>query len=87
MVIELPGKVAMLCMNRQPLAGAAGVGLPAAAMLWLAFNRGPLAPMQMQIATVKEFELAPSVFGIGTAEARHAYAMEFASSFTSNFAY
>jgi len=56
-------------------------------MLWLAFNRGLLAPVQVQIAAVKESELAPSVFGIGTVDGRYAYAMEFASSFASNFAY
>lgn len=65
----------MLRMNRKLLAGAAGVGLLAAAMLWLAFNRGPLAPVQVQIAAVNEFGLAPSVFGIGTVEARYAYAI------------
>jgi len=65
----------MLRVNRKLLAGAAGVGLLAAAMLWLAFNRGPLAPVQVQIAAVNESELAPSVFGIGTVEARYAYAI------------
>ncbi|MGE4111266.1 MAG: efflux RND transporter periplasmic adaptor subunit [Burkholderiales bacterium] len=62
-------------MNRKLLGGVIGVALLAAAMLWLAFNRGPLAPIQVQVATVKEAAVSPGVFGIGTVEARHSYAI------------
>jgi HlyD family secretion protein len=65
----------MIRTNRKLLIGAAGVGLLAAAMLWLAFNRGPLAPVQVEIAAVTESGLTDSVFGIGTVEARYAYAI------------
>lgn len=65
----------MLGTNRKLLLGAAGVGLLAAAMLWLAFNRGPLAPVQVELAAVTESGLTDSVFGIGTVEARYAYAI------------
>lgn len=58
------------------LYGAAG-GLIAlvAGMLWLAVNRGPLAPVVVQMAVAKEAEIAASVFGIGTVEARYSYAI------------
>jgi len=62
-------------MNRKFLAGVMGIGVLAAAMLWLAFNRGPLAPVQVQLAVAKESELTAGVFGIGAVEARHAYAI------------
>lgn len=65
----------MIRTNRKLLIGAAGVGLLAAAMLWLAFNRGPLAPVQVELAAVTESALTDSVFGIGTVEARYAYAI------------
>ena len=63
----------MISTNRKLLIGVAGVGLLAAAMLWLAFNRGPLAPVHVELAEVTEAELTDSVFGIGTVEARYAY--------------
>ncbi len=62
-------------MNRKLLVGVLGIVLLAAAMLWLAFNRGPLAPVQVQVATVTRDALSSSVFGIGTVEARHSYAI------------
>lgn len=65
----------MIRTNRKLLIGAAGIGLLAVAMLWLAFNRGPLAPIQVELAAVAESELTDSVFGIGTVEARYAYAI------------
>jgi hypothetical protein len=40
---ELRKKLAMIRTNQKLLIGAAVVGLVAGAMLWLAFNRGPLA--------------------------------------------
>ena len=65
----------MIRTNQKLLIGAAGVGLLAAAMLWLAFNRGPLAPVQVELAAVTESALTDSVFGIGTVDARYAYAI------------
>ncbi|MEQ1773206.1 MAG: efflux RND transporter periplasmic adaptor subunit [Burkholderiales bacterium] len=62
-------------MNRKLFVGVAAIGLLAVAMIWLAFNRGPLAPVKVQIAAVKQSELSPSVFGIGTVEARYSYAI------------
>lgn len=62
-------------MNRKLLGGVLGIVLLAAAMLWLAFNRGPLAPVQVQVAAVTRDALSSSVFGIGTVEARHSYAI------------
>ncbi len=62
-------------MNRKLMAGVAGLALLVAAMLWLAFNRGPLAPVQVQMEVVREMILSPSVFGVGTVEARRSYAI------------
>lgn len=62
-------------MKRKFYSALAGLALLGAAMLWFAFNRGPLAPVAVQTAVVKETRLADSVFGIGTVEARYAYAI------------
>lgn len=47
----------------------------AGALSALAITRGPLAPTLVSVATAKRTTLAPSVFGIGTIEARYAFAV------------
>lgn len=37
---------------------------------WLVFTRGPLAAIQVELAKVRQGDLHPAVFGIGTVEAR-----------------
>ena len=46
-----------------------------AAFVWLLTTRGPLAPVGVEIASVTRDDLNPGVYGIGTVEARHAYAV------------
>jgi HlyD family secretion protein len=53
----------------------AGIAVLGAAMLWFAYSRGPFAPVAVEIAEVKDARLKHSVYGIGTVEARHAYAI------------
>jgi HlyD family secretion protein len=43
------------------------------AFLWLALTSGPLAPVPVTLVTVKEQPLSPSLFGVGTVEARYSY--------------
>lgn len=62
-------------MKRKVYAAAAALFVLAAVVLWLAVNRGPLAPVAVQIAEVTRSQLTHSVFGIGTVEARYAYAI------------
>jgi HlyD family secretion protein len=38
---------------------------------WVAFRSGPLAPINVTVATVEERSVAPALFGIGTTEARY----------------
>lgn len=45
------------------------------ALAWLAANQGPLAPAKVTVATVARGPLVASTFGIGTVEARRAYAL------------
>lgn len=52
-----------------------GVALFVAAFVWLLTTRGPLAPVAVQTGSVLRATLNPSVFGIGTVEARLAYAV------------
>jgi hypothetical protein len=42
----------------------------AAAMVWFAIHRGPLAPVAVTVEPATETEIEHSVFGIGTVEAR-----------------
>ena len=49
--------------------------LLAAAALWFAFTRGPLAPPRVELAQVRQGDLQPAVFGVGTVEARLSYAL------------
>lgn len=46
-----------------------------AAFAWLLTTRGPLAPVGVAIATVARTDLAPRVYGVGTVDAQHAYAI------------
>ncbi|MFO7541831.1 MAG: efflux RND transporter periplasmic adaptor subunit [Thiobacillus sp.] len=46
-----------------------------AAFVWLLATRGPMAPVGVVSATVARADLSPSVYGIGTVEAQHAYAV------------
>ncbi len=57
------------------LALAFGVAAFAAAFVWLFATRGPLAPVAVTTAPVEVAELRPAAYGIGTVEARHAYAV------------
>ncbi len=43
------------------------------AIVWVAMNSGPLAPIKVTVTQVAKGEVAPSLFGIGTIEARRAY--------------
>lgn len=58
---------------------AYGLGLGAAAVVaalaWLAFNRGPLAAVEVATAQAGPAILQPTVFGVGTVEARLSYAI------------
>ena len=58
-------------------AGAIGVGVAStlALVVAFAFTRGPLAPVQVTVAEAKQASVKLSVFGIGTVEARLAYAI------------
>lgn len=47
----------------------------AGVMMWLAVNRGPFAPVVVQMGVAAEAEITAGVFGIGTVEARHSYAI------------
>lgn len=47
----------------------------AAGFFWLLTTRGPLAPVGVATGSVVRVDLAPSVFGIGTVDARRAYAV------------
>lgn len=46
-----------------------------AAFGWLLTTQGPLAPVDVQLGTVVRADLTPSVFGIGTVDARRSYAV------------
>lgn len=53
----------------------AGVVLFVAAFFWLLTTHGPLAPVGVQLGTVVRADIMPSVFGIGTVDARLSYAV------------
>lgn len=46
-----------------------------AAFAWLFSTRGPLAPVGVETVVVTTADLQPEVYGIGTVEAQHAYAV------------
>lgn len=62
-------------LNVKTLSIIAAVVLVLAAFVWLLNSRGPLAPVGVQSGAVVRVNLRPSVFGIGTVEARLAYAV------------
>ncbi|MBU1396888.1 MAG: efflux RND transporter periplasmic adaptor subunit [Gammaproteobacteria bacterium] len=46
-----------------------------AAFVWLLATSGPLAPVGVETTQASRADLRPSVYGIGTVEARHAYSV------------
>lgn len=61
-------------MRRKVVLIAAGVAI-VASLTWLVTNQGPLAPAKVTVAKVERSALVASTFGIGTVEARRAYAL------------
>ena len=57
------------------LALAFGAVAFGAAFVWLLAFRGPLAPVAVTTAPAEVGDLSPAAYGIGTVEARHAYAV------------
>lgn len=61
-------------MKHPTLLRRTGLGALALALVggvaYLLLNAGPLAPTQVTVTTVREGQLSPSLFGIGTVEAR-----------------
>lgn len=53
----------------------AAIGLALLGFGWFVMRHGPMAPLEVKVAAVKQYKLAPSIFGIGTVEARVAYAI------------
>lgn len=53
----------------------AGVGLALLGFAWFVMRHGPMAPQPVKVALAARDTLAPAVFGIGTVEARFAYAI------------
>ena len=53
---------------------AAGIAI-VMALAWLVTNQGPLAPAKVTVARVERGALVATTFGIGTVEARRAYAL------------
>lgn len=68
-------KAGTLKISPRTLALALGALAFIAAFVWIFTTRGPLAPVGVEIATVTQGDLDPGVYGIGTVEARHAYAV------------
>ena len=68
-------KLVALKPGKRTLLLALGALAFIAAFVWLLTTRGPLAPVGVEIARVTRTDLSPSVYGIGTVEARRAYAV------------
>jgi HlyD family secretion protein len=62
-------------ISSRNLALTVGVLAFVAAFAWLLTTRGPLAAVGVEIATAARADLAPAIYGIGTVEAQHAYAV------------
>lgn len=62
-------------ISRRSLLLAAGAAAFVAAFVWLLATRGPLAPVGVETAAAAVADLTPGVFGIGTVDAQHAYAV------------
>ncbi len=65
-------------MKRPPIQGRTlaliAVLVPLIALLaWVALRSGPLAPIPVTVTTVQAESVTPSLFGIGTVDARHRY--------------
>lgn len=61
-------------MNTKPFVITTLVILPLIGLFaWLVTTAGPLAPVPVVVADVKQAALAPAIFGIGTVEARRSY--------------
>lgn len=61
--------------NLKLIAAGAGLAVLVAAMFWLALQRGPLAPVAVEVAAAREAALDFSVYGVGTIEARYSHAI------------
>ena len=59
---------------RQVWVALVGLGL-LAALGWVATQSGPLAPIRVTVTPAGKNDVAPALFGIGTVEARRAYAI------------
>jgi HlyD family secretion protein len=62
-------------LSKRSLILTSGVLAFLAVFVWLLATRGPLAPVGVETVTVTRADLSPSVYGIGTVEARHAYSV------------
>jgi len=62
-------------LNTRSLSLIVGVIAFCAVFVWLLTTRGPLAPVGVEVATATRADLRPSVYGIGTVDAQHAYAI------------
>ncbi|WP_417616562.1 efflux RND transporter periplasmic adaptor subunit [Parasphingorhabdus sp.] len=58
-------------LNRRNLTIAAVLVPLVLLFIWVALRAGPLAPINVTVAAVEERAIAPSLFGIGTVEARY----------------
>lgn len=61
-------------VGRRLSLAAAGIGI-VLSLAWLVTNQGPLAPTRVTVANVERRALVASTFGIGTVEARRAFAV------------
>jgi len=61
-------------LRRKAALLAAGIAI-VASLAWLVTHQGPLAPTRVTVAKVERGTLVASTFGIGTVEARRAYAL------------
>lgn len=65
----------MMKFSWQKLGLGAAALLLAAGAIGFAYTRGPLAPPKVELAQVRQGDLQPEVFGVGTVEARFSYAL------------
>ncbi len=59
--------------QKKLLAVFASIALMAAAFIWVLLSSGPLAKIRIVVSEVQEQRLEPSLFGIGTVQARNTY--------------
>ncbi len=60
-------------ISRSSLGLVVGVVVFVTAFVWFLTTRGPLAPVGVESGSVSRADLVPTVYGIGTIEAQHAY--------------